>query len=290
MGKDENLTSKREDDDGYLSPIQDVELVGFLEDPSWALWEDLNPALGRSNSMCMPCDKSTTSMARKGWRCMDPKTKKFVTSRDVVSNEVSSWYFAQKSIVKDAGLGDDQGDLEPFPPANAQASCDDDFIHQGSEESLAPRLNTPSSEAGEQIIRKSTRERRQPIHLKDYEVQLNHCTGLKKKTHELATLCGVDAFPICYENGDSDQIPMTYPENPDEVRKVMKCYRDQTDLKEDNTNGRRQHPAEDTHQKKRSKTVVAADSAHEEGDFFFEGFTPVQLEKILKSDDSNWNR
>ncbi|KAJ4978349.1 hypothetical protein NE237_009129 [Protea cynaroides] len=113
--------------------------------------------------------------------------------------------------------------------------------------------------------------------------------GLKKKTHELATLCGVDAFLVCYEDGGSDQhvIPITYPENPDEVRRIMKRYRDQTDMQQNNRCARRQHPAEDTHKKKRSKTAVAAaDSVHVEGDFFFDGFNPVQLEEILKSVDS----
>ncbi|KAJ4951827.1 hypothetical protein NE237_028659 [Protea cynaroides] len=113
--------------------------------------------------------------------------------------------------------------------------------------------------------------------------------GLKKKIHELATLCGVDAFLVSfYEDGGSDQnvIPITYPENPVEVRRVMKRYRDQTDLPQNNRRGRRQQPADDTHQKKRIKIAVTADSVHEEGDSFFDGFTPVQLEEILKSVDS----
>lgn len=32
---------------------------------------------------------------KKGWICMDPKTKIFVASRNVVFDEVSSWYFAK---------------------------------------------------------------------------------------------------------------------------------------------------------------------------------------------------
>ncbi|KAJ4976521.1 hypothetical protein NE237_001627 [Protea cynaroides] len=48
---------------------------------------------------------------------------------------------------------------------------------------------------------------------------------------------------------------MTYPENLDEVRRVMKRYRDQTDMQQNNRGGRRQSPAEVTHQEKRIKIV-----------------------------------
>lgn len=46
------------------------------------------------------------------------------------------------------------------------------------EKSVAPALRTESSgsEDDEQITRKSTREKKQPCYLKDYEVQLNHFT------------------------------------------------------------------------------------------------------------------
>ena len=43
----------------------------------------------------------------KGWRCMDPETKQFIISRDVVFDEVSSYYAAQN-------LGSDVVPLEPF--------------------------------------------------------------------------------------------------------------------------------------------------------------------------------
>ncbi|KAL0431918.1 UNVERIFIED_CONTAM: hypothetical protein Sradi_0817800 [Sesamum radiatum] len=36
---------------------------------------------------------------RKGWRCMDPETKKFVTSRDVVFDEVSSYYSSHENEI-----------------------------------------------------------------------------------------------------------------------------------------------------------------------------------------------
>ena len=51
----------------------------------------------------------------KDWRCMDQKTNKFTISRDVVFDEVSSLFSAQKVVV----LGDDQYNLELiFPEVN----------------------------------------------------------------------------------------------------------------------------------------------------------------------------
>ncbi|KAJ8625121.1 hypothetical protein MRB53_033651 [Persea americana] len=54
---------------------------------------------------------------------MDPKANKFVTSRDVVFDEVSSWYPAptHTSTVTNA-LNDDQENLEIFPETSAQRS------------------------------------------------------------------------------------------------------------------------------------------------------------------------
>lgn len=48
---------------------------------------------------------------------------------------------------------------------------------------------------GEQVVRKSTRERRQPSHLKDYEVQLNLCAV----TSCLFTGALTEEEPACYE-------------------------------------------------------------------------------------------
>ncbi|KAJ0040751.1 hypothetical protein Pint_27243 [Pistacia integerrima] len=104
--------------------------------------------------------------ARKGWRCMDPGTNKFVTSRDVVFDEVSSLCFAQKPVVKNIALDDDQDNFEPlFPEINLQAPSNDET------ENESPRQNIQRLEDGEQqAVRRSTRETRQPDHLKDYEL------------------------------------------------------------------------------------------------------------------------
>ncbi|KAF7825120.1 Retrovirus-related Pol polyprotein from transposon TNT 1-94 [Senna tora] len=52
---------------------------------------------------------------RKGWRCIDPETKQYTTSRDVVFDEVSSLFSAQKVVT----LGDDQDNLEMLFPEGA---------------------------------------------------------------------------------------------------------------------------------------------------------------------------
>lgn len=51
---------------------------------------------------------------KKGWRCMDPKTKKFVTSIDVVFDEVSSWNSGKELVVKNTDLGDENIILSYF--------------------------------------------------------------------------------------------------------------------------------------------------------------------------------
>ncbi|KAL4347792.1 hypothetical protein GQ457_17G001580 [Hibiscus cannabinus] len=97
---------------------------------------------------------------RKGWRCMDPETKKFVTSRDVVFDEVSS-YFPK------TGRDDEQRSFIMLPENVIEVSNDDKL----------PTFDHSDVESDEQEIRRiSTREKRQPQHLKDYEVQINSCS------------------------------------------------------------------------------------------------------------------
>jgi hypothetical protein len=40
---------------------------------------------------------------KKGWKCMDPETHKFVVSRDVIFDEVSSYYKAEGAIIGSTG-------------------------------------------------------------------------------------------------------------------------------------------------------------------------------------------
>lgn len=56
---------------------------------------------------------------RKGWKCMDTKTKKFITSRDVVFSEVSSWCTTQKSSLENVTL-DGYENESLFPEINSQ--------------------------------------------------------------------------------------------------------------------------------------------------------------------------
>ncbi|KAF7840585.1 pyrophosphate--fructose 6-phosphate 1-phosphotransferase subunit beta [Senna tora] len=131
-------------------------------------------------------DSAAIWHARKGWKCMDPETKKFITSREVVFYEVSS-YAAQTSNVENAALDDNnQDDSLLIPEPNASRS----------DESVVSRMDSPNTGNVEQNTRRSSRERKQPDYLKDYEVQLNHCT---------VTSCffageSNEEEPTCYED------------------------------------------------------------------------------------------
>lgn len=119
---------------------------------------------------------------RKGWRCMDPETKKFITSRDVVFDEESSYYSAQRNPIQEVTFEGDQQSLQIPNEENTGSNP------MGGEQVVNPM-------GGEQVVRKSTRERRQPSHLKDYEVQLNLCAV----TSCLFTGALTEEEPACYE-------------------------------------------------------------------------------------------
>ncbi|KAL0298958.1 UNVERIFIED_CONTAM: Retrovirus-related Pol polyprotein from transposon TNT 1-94 [Sesamum radiatum] len=121
--------------------------------------ESSKRTLGRSNPMCVLRHQPFTSMARRGWRCMDPTTKKSITSRDVVFNEISSWK-----------------PIDELPKVAALPDNSEKQIYQNIEESSeSPTSNKNASrrEGDDSIVRK--REKRKPVHLNDNEVQLNHC-------------------------------------------------------------------------------------------------------------------
>ncbi|OIT01347.1 hypothetical protein A4A49_01805 [Nicotiana attenuata] len=117
------------------------------------------------------------------------RQKNFTTSRDVVFDEVSSPFSAQKSVA----LGDNHDNLELlFPEVNAQASGNKEA------ENESPYQNISREEDGEQeAVRRSTREKKQPGYLKDYEVELNN--------HSVTS---------CFFTGalSADQEPLSYEE------------------------------------------------------------------------------
>ena len=87
---------------------------------------------------------------------MDPETKQFVSSRKVVFDETTS-YFPASGRSKVAPL-------EPF-------SSDVESSERGSTNSQNEIALVVQNET---IVRRSTRESRQPSYLDDYEVQLNY--------------------------------------------------------------------------------------------------------------------
>lgn len=52
--------------------------------------------------------------------------------------------------------------------------------------------------------------------------------GLKKKTHETSTLCGVDACLIIYGSSSDEHLvePLFWPSNPEEVKSIIKRYQE----------------------------------------------------------------
>ncbi|OIS98412.1 hypothetical protein A4A49_60872, partial [Nicotiana attenuata] len=93
------------------------------------------------------------------------KQKKFVTSIDVAFDEVSSYYFAEKTCNHETIFDGDQEHLQLIPEGNSWASNND----------LISTSNTSISDGAEQqTTRRSTREKQQPSYVKDYQVQLNY--------------------------------------------------------------------------------------------------------------------
>ncbi|KAK3012509.1 hypothetical protein RJ639_007995 [Escallonia herrerae] len=97
----------------------------------------------------------------KGWRCMDPETKKFLTSRDVVFDEVSSF---------PKGVESTQFLPETSTPSSPIRQIED------TPDNVSVSSNFDNDGHTMSTLRRSTRERRQPDYFKDYEVGLNQCS------------------------------------------------------------------------------------------------------------------
>ncbi|KAL0371750.1 UNVERIFIED_CONTAM: hypothetical protein Scaly_0856600 [Sesamum calycinum] len=64
---------------------------------------------------------------RKGWWCMDPETKKCVTSRDVVFDEVSSYYAFHENAIQGNMSNRNVKSLQLLPENDEQASSDESY-------------------------------------------------------------------------------------------------------------------------------------------------------------------
>lgn len=99
---------------------------------------------------------------KKGWRCMDPISKKIATSRDVIFDEVSIFYPSSVHGETSKSVRLTDSNIES-PSAEAVIS------ERGSVEPISQ--NDPIND--EVTARRTSRQRRLPTHLDDYEVQLN---------------------------------------------------------------------------------------------------------------------
>lgn len=76
---------------------------------------------------------------------MDLITKKSVTSRDVVFDEISSWHYGE-DISQVAALTNNSKNLKLFSQTNEQVSHNAESAGQGSDESPTPRRDASRSE------------------------------------------------------------------------------------------------------------------------------------------------
>ncbi|KAF7825178.1 Integrase, catalytic core [Senna tora] len=87
----------------------------------------------REDMVCQGC--------QKGWKCMDPQTKKFTTSRDVVFDEVSTTFPSSKPVILD-----DNNSECLFSEINTKTVNDDETEKQNSSD---------NGKSNEQVPRRS---------------------------------------------------------------------------------------------------------------------------------------
>ncbi|KAG6392959.1 hypothetical protein SASPL_147188 [Salvia splendens] len=190
--------------------------------------EPLKRVVGSNNLVSEFCSESITFVARtkldpkvkrcifvgydthrKGWRCMDPETKKVVINRDVVFDEISSNQIDanNRSVTTDL--------LHILDDA---ASSDRGSVATSPEENLQQYETT---EAG---TRRSDRQRRPPAHSADYEVE-------KTSLSCMMVLLYVDNM-IITGNDDAEIIRL---QEALSVRFDMKRFKDEGKLLADGT-------------------------------------------------------
>ncbi|KAL0383146.1 UNVERIFIED_CONTAM: Retrovirus-related Pol polyprotein from transposon TNT 1-94 [Sesamum calycinum] len=136
---------------------------------SWLHGKDLSQELW-AEAMKYACHAiNTLPMARKGWMCMDPEIKNFVTSRDVVFDEASSYYSSHENAIQENISNKNVESLQLLPEYDEQAPSNESY----------PTSNI-SNVNENQVERRSARERRQPTYLKDYEEKSDGMTDRYK--------------------------------------------------------------------------------------------------------------
>lgn len=140
---------------------------------------------------------------RKGWKCMDPITKKFVTSRNVVFDEISSWKAKEKVVSTD----EFRGEVQPVADVDEQPVTN---VEQQGEESIE------SAEIDAEEVRRSDRRKQPPLYLKDYETRVIQCSV----THVFFTGTQEEKEPSSYEEAkDNDNWQQAMREEIDALLK-----------------------------------------------------------------------
>ncbi|KAH7855852.1 hypothetical protein Vadar_029713 [Vaccinium darrowii] len=105
---------------------------------------------------------------KKGWHCMDPETHKVVTSRDVVFNEISSFYTQH---VVTPPPSDGREDEQNFSKNVISSSLVSDELRGRSSKEIG------NSEVVQEdlALRRSTRDRKRHEKFKDYHLDVDNC-------------------------------------------------------------------------------------------------------------------
>ena len=101
---------------------------------------------------------------RKGWKCCDPTSGKYYTSRDVVFDEASSWWSSEKKDLPDSNnveeiLQQKMGEPTTHIQSNVDAPKDPSDIDVDEQE-VTQSNESDTNETTHQQLRRSNRIRR----------------------------------------------------------------------------------------------------------------------------------